>query len=183
MKKQIAEDDALGVRHRGIVTQKLLKGIQEHGDTRVHLINGKVCLIGQKRIPKLGSKLANVKAGASFEFTVLNEAEVRTCVEFAKQIAQYRPVVGSSHIGIDILKDGDSDKPLVSEINTWNICFIAETCDFLDSFELHTEAEELNVEYLDAVEKYRTSDIRDFVLLTEDISWELVGKYLTAFEN
>lgn len=179
LNKQTHEDITLGIPRRGLVLQKFLRGIARYGDTRVHLINGKVCLIGQRRIPKANCKLANVKAGASFQLVVLNDAEVRVCVEFARRIDQYRPIIGSSHIGVDLLKDDDKFKPLVSEVNTWNICFIAETCDFLSCFDSSECTSVMYEEYEAAMQRYRTSDLGKYILHSADIADEVVGKYLS----
>lgn len=179
LNKQTAEDLLLGVPRRGLVLQKFLPGIDRYGDTRVHLINGKVCLIGQRRIPKANCKLANTKAGASFRLVVLNDAEIRVCVEFARRIQQYRPVIGSSHIGVDLLKDDDESRPLVSEVNTWNIGLIAETCDFLSCFDNDDRTRAMYKEYEATVKRYRTSDLAKYTLQTTDISNEVVGKYLS----
>lgn len=179
LNKQTAEDLTLGVPRRGLVLQKFLRGIARYGDTRVHLVNGKVCLIGQRRIPKANCKLANVKAGASFRLVVLNDAEIRVCVDFARRIEQYRPVIGSSHIGVDLLKDDNEFRPLVSEVNTWNICFIAETCDFLSCSDNHDRTKAMYEEYEATLERYRTSEMSKYILQTTDIADDVVGKYLS----
>ncbi len=183
LKKQNEEDRLLGVPKRGIVVQKFLPNIKEQGDTRVHIINGKVCLIAQKRVPKGSSKLANLSAGGTFETKILNDDEIEVAVQIAKKFQECTPSVNSSHIGIDLLRGKAKDddltvSPLLSEVNTWGIGLISPVIDFLMN---HTESQgtaRLYGEFQSKLLKLRGTKKEEYILQSENILEELVGRYL-----
>lgn len=174
--KQNEDDRVLSVPDRGILLQKFLPGIRKHGDTRVHLINGKVCLIAQRRIPKENSKLANLSAGATFETVLLKDEEIESVIELAKCIRNYSPEINSSHIGLDLLK-GEEGRSFISEVNTWGIGLIGATSDFFTNYKHHEKSNNLFKEYEIALKKYKHGGLGEYIL-QNDILEELVGMYL-----
>lgn len=181
--EQNEQDERLGLNKRGIVVQKFLPDIKERGDTRVHIINGKVCLIAQKRIPAGSSKLANLSAGGTFETKVLDDAEIEVAVQVAQQFQLHVPAVISSHIGIDLLKSDSNDGegnivPLVSEVNTWGIRLISETIDFFMNHEKSSRSHSLYLQYRLKLLQFRGTESERFILQNEDILYELVGRFL-----
>lgn len=185
LEHQMKEDKILGLENRGIIIQKFLPDIKIHGDTRVHVINGKICLLAQQRIPRGDSKLANVSAGGTFRTVVLDDAQVKATTHMAKLIEKYEPAIKSSHIGIDLLRGvlSDTDNtfyPVVSEINTWGIGFLAETVDFFLSHDSNPRTQQIYATYCNQIAKHKGSEAGMYILQTENILYEVVGRYLAG---
>ena len=71
-------------KHDHVMFQKFLPNIK-YGDTRVFLINGKICG-AISRVPKRGSFLSNMSKGAKPKLTILTKKEIRISKIIAKKL-------------------------------------------------------------------------------------------------
>ena len=84
-------------KHDHVMFQKFLPNIK-YGDTRVFLINGKICG-AISRVPKRGSFLSNMSKGAKPKLTILTKKEIR----ISKIIAEKLKVDNIYFAGIDFI--------------------------------------------------------------------------------
>ena len=114
-----------------IIVQKNLRGVSEHGETRIFIYDKKILPVGIRLTPNSDEALCKIFMNATCEPVLLSEEYLRLGIKFIKAAKD----VKLKYFGLDVIKDKDengSDKLFMTEANTIISGFFDKIAVFID---------------------------------------------------